>query len=91
MLWQSISHTGVDVFTADATVSPSSGNSVLRLRAKGPEINLDMTLVMPGNLARRYADAINAVNAAAEAQAAHDARLSDAGIQEYRNLIAEIA
>lgn len=41
--------------------------------------------------AQAYAEAINSANASPAVQAAHERRHSDAGIQEYRNLITEIA
>jgi len=43
------------------------------------------------SLAHAIANAINYANASASVQTHHDKRLSDAGLEEYRNLITEIA
>lgn len=51
-----------------------------------------MTLFVPTrDVADTLANAINYANASASVQTHHDKRLSDAGLEEYRNLITEIA
>jgi len=43
------------------------------------------------DMADAIANAINYANASASVQTHHDKRLSDSGLEEYRNLITEIA
>lgn len=86
------SHTayhGVQVVTAVSHYSrPHSWVDVEIETASG---RVGLTLFCQSrDMADALANAINYANASSAVQAAHDKRLSDAGIQEYRDLMANI-